>query len=206
MSRGHYSRHSNALEVKTVRMDGKSASLDSELERLKNRASEHSSYERYKANLHAIFEGRAPLPEHIREIAELREGTTPATPEPVQVVEKAPVVASKSQRRLSPSQNPYGLFTEALKRASTPDEIRRAVDAFREAGHRFPADEELLSKAITYANDESVNDLLDQLEALLETQPSKSPRLLASRLQDSAFSRHGAAKERILKIITRLRA
>lgn len=209
MSRGHYSRQSNALETKTVRLDGKSHASDNDLDRLKSKSSSHSSYERYKANLHAIFDGKAPLPTHIREIAEIRDGTA-QTLEVTEAIAPAPkpeAPAPKSQRRLSPNQSPYSLFTEALRKSSTPEEIRRAVLAFREAGHAFPADEDLLSKALTFPDEDVVLELLGQLEGLLECQASKNPRLLASRLDDAALSiRPGVAKERIAKIKAKLKS
>ena len=209
MSRGHFSRQSSALELKTVKLDGKLHTVDSDLERMKNKNTSHSTYERYKANLHAIFDGRAPLPTHIREIADLREGITAASDEATVEEEKdekieAPV---KNLRRLSPTQNNYSLFTEALKKASTHDEMRGAVSALKEANHPFPADEDLLSKALTYPDEGVVLEVLDQMEALLDSHPSKNPRLLASRLEDAAFlSRPGLAKDRILKIKAKLKA
>jgi hypothetical protein len=85
--------------------------------------------------------------------------------------------------------------------------MRRAVAALKEAGHNFPSDEDLLSKALTFPDETIVMELLEQLEALLESQPSKNPRLLVSRLDDAALSiRPGAAKDRISKMKAKLKS
>ena len=89
----------------------------------------------------------------------------------------------------------------------TPEEMRRAVSACREAGHPFPADEDLLSKVLTYPDEDVVGEILDRLETLFQSQPSKNPRLLVSRLDDAALLiRPGAAKDRILEMKAKLKS
>lgn len=185
MSRGHFSRESNAVDLKKTG---------------------NASYERYKESLHAIFDGRAPLPDRIRELAGLEPATAPApTPEVKPVDVQVP--PAKNSRRLSNGQSAYSLFTEALKRASTHEEMQRAVAALKEAGHPFPADEDLLSKVLTHPDEAVVVEVLDKLEVLYASQAPKSPRLLVSRLEDAAFmTKPGVAKDRILKMKATYRA
>lgn len=169
----------------------------------------HTSYERYKAKLHAIFDGRAPLPDHLREANSQGEEEpkkhAEKTQSETQIGEKP--ATSKTQRRLSPSSNPHTLFVEALKKASTPDEMRRAVSAIREAGLELPHDEDLLSKVLTYPDETVVLDVLAQLESLLKRGAAKNPRLLVSRLDDAAFEcRPGQAMDRILRLKEKLKS
>jgi hypothetical protein len=183
MSRGHFSRESNALDLNK---------------------SGNTSYERYKANLHAIFDGKAPLPTGLRELAGVG-AAAPVEQTKEDVIEVTPL--AKSSRRRSAVQSPYSLFTEALKRASTHDEMQHAVAAFKEAKHEFPSDEDLLSKVLTHPDEDIVLEVLCHLEALFAAQPPKNSRLLVTRLEDAAFlSKPGAAKDRILKMKAKYRA
>lgn len=169
-----------------------------------NKQNSHSSYERYKANLHAIFDGRAPMPAHIQGLV----GAETPAPEPKADVPQTPVEpAAKAIRRRSVGQNPYSIFVEALKRASTHDEMQRSVNALKEAGLSLPADEDVLSKILTHPSEDLVSEVLDRLEALYEGQAPKSPRLLLTRLEDAAFlCKPGATRDRILAMKAKYRA
>jgi len=182
-----------------------SRSLDTEF-KFANKNS-HTSYERYKANLHAIFDGKAPLPSHIRDLAGTGvENSQPVLEPKEEKVEIAPEAAtSKTVRRRSVSQNPYSVFVEALKRASTHDEMQRAANALKEAGLSFPPDEDLLSKVLTHPDEVLVTDALCKLEGLYESQAPKSPRLLMTRLEDAAFTHKGTTKDRILALKAKFR-
>ena len=59
-----FSRFSHAMDTKRVRMDG-SVSPQPVEDKASKKASD-STVERYKAHLHAIFDGKKPLPDHIR--------------------------------------------------------------------------------------------------------------------------------------------
>lgn len=204
MARGYFSTQPSGTDKRTVKTDEKMQKEDRNLEKPRTNNA-HTSYERYKASLHAIFDGRAPMPTHLRDISEHKEAG-PLDLEPDISAIQAPAKASKPSRRLSSTQLPYSVFTEALKRASTHDEMRRSVEALLEASHPFPEDEDLLSKALTYPSEDFVIGLLDKLEAILDAHPPKNPRLLASRLDDAAFStRPGAAKDRILALKEKLK-
>ena len=184
---------------------GQKETLDRNISTVKNN---HSSYERYKAKLHAIFDGRAPLPEHLRENSPLRE----LVPEPPMAIIAEPKevqrpVSSGVQRRLSPSNNAYGIFIDALKKASTTEEMKGAVSALKEANLPFPQDEDLLSKVLTYPDNAVVLEALDQLETLLAKISPKNPRLLISRLDNATFEcGPGQTKERIQKIKEKLKS
>lgn len=180
-----------------------SRSLDTDFKFTKQNS--HTSYERYKANLHAIFDGRAPMPAHIQGLAGAQDPASESKPE----IPQAPVepAAAKAVRRRSVGQNPYSIFVEALKRASTHDEMQRAVGALKEAGLSLPADEDLLSKVLTHPDENLVAEVLELLEGLFGGHPPKSPRLLLTRLEDAAFlCKPGATKDRILAMKAKYRA
>lgn len=167
------------------------------------RSLDNSSYERYKASLHAIFDGRAPLPTRIRDLANAETPSAQEAPKET-VPEPAPV---KSTRRRSAGTSSYSIFIEALKQASTHEEMQRAVGALKEAKLSFPAEEDLLSKVLTHPDEAIVLEVLDHLDALFTTQAPKSPRLLATRLEDAAFlCKPGIAKDRILAMKQKFRA
>ena len=120
------------------------------------------AYEKYKANLNALFEGKAKMPEHLVQI-----------------------VNPKSTRRLSGTPTfGYDIFMEAIKRSATPDEVTRTINALLEAGHQIPQDEDILSKALIHRDESMVVSMLHKLQDLLEKQVSKSPRLLKTRLEN----------------------
>jgi len=180
-----------------------SRSLDTDLKFTKQNS--HTSYERYKANLHAIFDGRAPMPAHIRDLSGVETQATEPKPE----IPQAPVepTASKAVRRRSVGQNPYSIFVEALKRASTHEEMQRSVGALKEAGLSLPEDEDLLSKVLTHPDEGLVTEVLEKLEGLFAGHAPKSPRLLLTRLEDAAFlCKPGATRDRILAMKAKYRA
>lgn len=120
------------------------------------------AYEKYKANLNALFDGKTKLPEAL-----------------------ALVVNPKSTRRLSGTPTfGYDIFMEAIKRSATPDEVTRTINALLGAGHQIPQDEDILSKALIHRDDSMVLSVLQKLQELLEKQGPKSPRLLKTRLEN----------------------
>ncbi|MES2503945.1 MAG: hypothetical protein V4534_03615 [Myxococcota bacterium] len=129
------------------------------------------SYEKYKANLNALFDGKKRL------IIPDNDGT-PIVAAPKRAVEK-------SNRRLSGTPLfSYEIFLEAIKRSVTPDEVTRTIDALLESGHQIPQDEDILSKALIHRDESVVVTMLNKLSELLSKQSSKNPRLLKTRLEN----------------------
>lgn len=135
------------------------------------------AYEKYKANLNALFDGKTKLPEHLRQLM-------PGEPV-VPAVDPTPPSNPKSSRRLSGTPVfGYDIFMEAIKRSATPDEVTRTINALLESGHQIPQDEEILSKALIHRDESMVILMLKKLQELLHKQGSKSPRLLKTRLEN----------------------
>jgi hypothetical protein len=190
MSQGHLDRFSSAPEGKRIRTNSLSGSAFPR----KVNQSKNTSYEKYKASLHAFFDGKAPLPGHIRSLATdaVSESATTKTAlvsiskSEAKKTEKEP--AERSLRRLSTPRAPsYDVFIEAIKRSTTPDEITRTINALFEADHQLPADEDILSKGLSHRDEEVVLHILQELKQLLTSQPAKSPRLLKTRLENAAL-------------------
>ncbi len=136
------------------------------------------AYEKYKANLNALFDGKTKLPEHLRT---LMPGEPIMPPAPLPVKPANP----KSGRRLSGTPVfGYDIFMEAIKRSATPDEVTRTINALLDSGHQIPQDEEILSKALIHRDESMVVSMLHKLKELLDKQGPKSPRLLKTRLEN----------------------
>ena len=206
MSQGHLDRFSNALDTKRVRTNGSSGSASP------NKASQtkNTTYEKYKASLHAFFDGKAPLPDHIRSLSPGTETENvqvvtshlPVDPEEVKA-EKKPV-ARLPRRRSTASAPTYDVFIEAIKRSTTPDEITRTIDALFEAEHPLPADEDILSKGLSHRDEDVVLHILQTLEQLLASQPVKSPRLLKTRIENAALLTSSAQVKTLCKSLREL--
>lgn len=125
------------------------------------------AYEKYKANLNALFDGKTRLPEHLRQ------------PEPESCS------TAKASRRLSGTPVfGYDIFMEAIKRSTTPDEVTRTINALLDSGHQIPQDEEILSKALIHREEAMVIQMLQKLEELFQKQLPKNNRLLKTRLEN----------------------
>ena len=119
------------------------------------------SYEKYKAHLNALFDGKA------------KANNPKAVNNP------------KSARRLSGTPTfSYEIYMEAIKRSTTPDEVTRTINAFLEAGHQIPYDEDILSKSLIHRDEGMVLTMLQKLKELLQRQEPRSPRLLKTRLEN----------------------
>ena len=200
MSQGHLDRFSNALDSKRVRTNGSSGSASpNKVSQTKN-----TTYEKYKASLHAFFDGKAPLPEHIRSLAPGADTeSVPVSNSESRITQKKP--AERSLRRLSTASAPtYDVFIEAIKRSTTPDEITRTINALFEAEHQLPADEDILSKGLSHRDDEVVLHILQTLEQLLTSQPVKSPRLLKTRIENAALLTSSAQVKALCKLLREL--
>jgi hypothetical protein len=190
MSQGHLNRFSHTSEAKRSRTDGSNGSATP-----KAGVAQNTAYEKYKASLHAFFEGKAPIPEFIKQAAPGHETEDKKSAEALKNLNEAkPAGKSDKKTELRPSRRlssssscGYDVFIEAIKRSTTPDEITRTVGALLEAGMTLPLDEEILSKALSHRDESVVVDILQKLSDLIATQPSKSPRLLKTRIENAAL-------------------
>ncbi|MDA0712830.1 MAG: hypothetical protein O2897_02455 [bacterium] len=168
MSHGHFDRNANSLDLKKVRIN--------------NSSSKTSSYEKYKAELHAMFDGKVPMPDRFRVPVDSDETISDSD------VKSAAVLKSRALRKIStPCTKGYDLSIEAIKRSSTPDEITRTIDGLIEVGFALPDDEDILSKGLSHRDEEVVMQILLKLEILLTNNSAKSPRLLRSRIENAAL-------------------
>lgn len=168
MSHGHFDRNANSLDLKKVRIN--------------NSSPKTSSYEKYKAELHAMFDGKVPMPDRFRVPADSDETVS-------DLALKTNVVSkNRSLRKIStPCTKGYDLSIEAIKRSSTPDEITRTIDGLIEAGFVLPEDEDILSKGLSHRDEAVVLQILLKLQILLTNNPAKSPRLLRSRIENAGL-------------------
>ncbi len=122
------------------------------------------AYEKYKANLHALFDGKKRI----------EDFTAPQVK-----------VAVKPTRRTSGTPVfSYDIFLEAIKRSVTPDEVTRTINALIDSGHQIPMDEDILSKALIHRDESVVLTMLTKLGELLNKNPVKNARLLKTRLEN----------------------
>ena len=122
------------------------------------------AYEKYKANLHALFDGKKRI----------EDFSAPQLK-----------VAVKTTRRTSGTPVfSYEIFLEAIKRSVTPDEVTRTINALIDAGHQIPMDEDILSKALIHRDETVVLTMLSKLSELLDKHSAKNPRLLRTRLEN----------------------
>lgn len=138
-----------------------------------------TSYDRYKASLHAIFDGKAPLPKHLQH-NETEEGPKP----------KLCTKSDKSTlRRRGKSVNAtvkasHEALLKAIHEATTREEITESVNSLITEGYPLPKDEGLLSKALGHRNEEALIAVLRELKAVLTKNSPKKPRLIKQRIED----------------------
>lgn len=125
------------------------------------------AYEKYKANLHALFDGK-------KRVEDFSAPQIKVAVKPTRRTSGTPVFS-------------YDIFLEAIKRSVTPDEVTRTINALVDAGHQIPMDEEILSKALIHRDESVVMNMLAKLGELLDKHPAKNPRLLKTRLENLAL-------------------
>lgn len=143
-----------------------------------------TDYEKYKASLHAIFEGKAPLPGRIRQMMDENQDTQEP---PVAPISSEPCVQKeeKKPRRYSPGNNlQYKTLLQAIMQAEQNNLVAK-LDDFLAAGFELPKDEEVLSKALMHPSQDVLVKILHQLQSYLQEQASKHPRLLKMRLENA---------------------
>lgn len=202
----------NSLEPTRVRTDGSRNEGNDFEERLKARVAQNTAYEKYKASLHAYFNGEAPLPDHLREMLATRPGAEAVFGEP-DTVEAEPALEPKkkkgkgkgkraperdgterrARRMVSSNGSDYASLVEAVRKAASPRESEQSVDALKAAGHALPLDAEVLSKALGHSNDDVISEALRGLLSIADQ--VKSPRLLRTRLDNVVLlTRSGEVK------------
>jgi hypothetical protein len=203
MSNPRPPRSSSAGAPGRVRMDGTRVDADTAPPPGKPAA---SSYERYKQQLHAFFNGDKPLPDHLRDMLATRPGASDhgfePGEEPAPVETKAPprkngkktatrdaVVADDANRRRVVAAAADDLvLIEAIRKATSPREVQASVDALLARGLSLPKDAEILGKALGHADDAVLEQALTGLKELIVDGGFKgNPTLLKTRLKNVAL-------------------
>lgn len=198
----------NSLEPARVRADGTRGESNELEERIKARVAQNSAYEKYKASLHAYFNGDAPLPDNLREMLATRPGAEEVLGESAQ---SAPQESEASQSRkskagkgkgkrdrnangngekrtrrmVSSKGNDFASLVEAIRKSTSPREGEQSVNALLAAGHALPTDAEILSKALGHSDETVIEQALRGLLNIPDE--VKSPRLLRTRLDNVAL-------------------
>jgi hypothetical protein len=176
-----------------------------------------SSYERYKQQLHAFFNGDKPLPENLRDMLATRPGASqhgfdedevaaadaaaadaaaaaaPKKPKKASVTRSgrpAPAADDDATRRRvgATSSADDLLLIEAIRKATSPREVQASVDALLAAGLPLPKDAEVLGKALGHADDSVLEQALSGLRDLvLEGAFRGNATLLKTRLKNVAL-------------------
>lgn len=196
----------NSLEPARVRADGTRGESNELEERIKARVAQNSAYEKYKASLHAYFNGDAPLPDNLREMLATRPGAEEVLGESAQTVPEEPnanqsrkAKASKgkrdrntngngekrTRRMVSSKGNDFASLVEAIRKSTSPREGELSVNALLAAGHALPTDAEILSKALGHSDEAVIEQALRGLLNIPDE--VKSPRLLRTRLDNVAL-------------------
>jgi hypothetical protein len=196
----------NSLEPARVRADGTRGESNELEERIKARVAQNSAYEKYKASLHAYFNGDAPLPDNLREMLATRPGAEEVLGESAQ---PAPEESGANQSRkaksgkgkrdrnangngekrtrrmVSSKGNDFASLVEAIRKSTSLREGEQSVNALLAAGHALPTDAEILSKALGHSDEAVIEQALRGLLNIPEE--VKSPRLLRTRLDNVAL-------------------
>jgi hypothetical protein len=168
-----------------------------------------SSYERYKQQLHAFFNGDKPLPDHLRDMLATRPGATDhgfdeaevdAATATADAAKPAPKKAPKkgraapradddgARRRVVAASADDLILIEGIRKATSPREVQAAVDALLARGLPLPKDAEVLGKALSHADDAVLEQALAGLkELILEGGYKGNATLLKTRLKNVAL-------------------
>jgi hypothetical protein len=198
---------SSASDPQRVRMDGSSAK-DSNGSKPPGGPKPGSSYERYKKDLHAFFDGKRELPQNLREMLSTRPGaedhgfTSSDEGEPVQEAKPSKKKNQKAEkpegrRRITARTDRKNTLIASLNKAPSPSAIAEAIDNLRAAGYELPLDEDLLSKALGHGSDEVLLEALKGLKTIMEEEELKGGALLKTRLQNVCLVTASRAVERL---------
>ena len=189
---------SSVTEPQRVRMDG-SKDKEAATPKPKGGGRAGSSYEKYKQELHAFFDGKRELPENLKEMLSTRPGAQdhgftpseegPPTPQKKSTKKrksKKNKAAPKPEgrRRITARTDRKNTMIAALKKASSPSTIVEAIDQLLEARYTIPLDEDILSKALSHPSDDVLCQALKSLLELSEEETLKGGALMKTRLQN----------------------
>ena len=216
MSSSRPSRNSTSVagEPTRVRMDGTRAEPDASRPGGRvNGGSGGTSYERYKQQLHAFFNGDKPLPDHLKTMLATRPGAadhgfasdddgdndnpeaaasaaaeaTPGRKGRAAKAKKADVDDAQRRRVVAGSAEDV-VLADAIRKASSPREVQAAVDALLARGYPLPMDADVLGKALGHGDDAVLEKALQGLLALVTDGAFKgNPTLLKTRIKNVAL-------------------
>jgi hypothetical protein len=211
MSSSRPSRTSTSVagEPTRVRMDGTRAEPDAS--RPGGRVgggNGGTSYERYKQQLHAFFNGDKPLPDHLKTMLATRPGAADhgfaedeaADVDAAPVAEpnaarkgraakaKKPDVDEAQRRRVVAASAEDVVLADAIRKASSPREVQAAIDALLARGYPLPMDADVLGKALGHSDDGVLEKALAGLVSLVAEGGFKgNPTLLKTRVKNVAL-------------------
>jgi hypothetical protein len=193
------------------------------------RANGGTSYERYKQQLHAFFNGDKPLPDHLRTMLATRPGAQEhgfsADEEPEhEAPASAPAPTGQAGRSRSKKKQPAVVedatgrrrvvagaaddvvLADAIRRASSPREVQTAIDAFLARGYPLPMDPDVLGKALGHSDDDVLEKALAGLLTLVNEGNFKgNATLLKTRIKNVALlSSSSAVRDLCGSLTTRL--
>lgn len=205
-----------------VRTDGTSASPDANKPGGRTGGS-NTSYERYKQQLHAFFNGDKPLPEHLKDMLATRPGATQhgfgdeivddGTPPPDIDTIEAPAAKkgveppkNEPRRRVIPASAEDIVLAEAIRKAQSPKEACVAVDAFIARGYSLPRDADVLGKALGHSDDGVLEQALSGLCGLVDEGSFKgNGTLLKTRVKNVALlSSSSSVRDLCTQLIAKL--
>ena len=166
-----------------------------------------TSYERYKQQLHAFFNGDKPLPDHLKTMLATRPGAADhgfaadddaadaapaADPSAVRkgraAKAKKPDADDAQRRRVVAGSAEDVVLADAIRKASSPREVQAAIDALLARGYPLPMDADVLGKALGHSDDGVLEKALEGLVALVAEGNFKgNPTLLKTRLKNVAL-------------------
>ena len=178
---------STPLAPDRVKTDGETAKKSWEPPKRGNQ--NQSAYDKYKQNLHEIFDGKKPMPDKMKGMLDTQH---PAVAQQeaqasAENPEEAPTEPPKKvRRRVAPKGPTLSELLNQAKNTQTSSETRAALSLIKEKGFQLPAeDEEILVRALDHDDEEIVLHALEQLETFLDNDTSKNPTLLKTRLQSA---------------------
>lgn len=151
----------------------------------RNTKTENSTrqYEQYKKSLHAFFDGTAPLPSHLTQ-NQAASSEAPA----IESESKVSVVQKNRKERLWAGTKKEALAPIcAVRNAISKSEISAAIEVMMSAGEELPCEEDVLSKALLCDNLEIKQQALEKIAQLAAHKALKNPKLLRSRLENTAL-------------------
>lgn len=218
-TRSRRSTESQPGDPARVRMDGTSASPDATKPGGRASGGSSTSYERYKQQLHAFFNGDKPLPDHLKDMLSTRPGAgqhgfgdevvDDDSPKPnIDTLEAAPAPKKKEEprRRVVAATAEDIVLAEAIRKATSPKEAQVAVDALLARGFPLPKDADILGKALGHSSDDVLEQALTGLCALVDEGSFKgNGTLLKTRVKNVALlSSSSSVRERCTELMGKL--